>query len=399
MTQNVPQQDPLSGQDAATPAAVRPRTGLLSRRAYVPLVALLVLSAVMACLGFATNRGWIAADDTGPASTPGACRSDVDPGDPTVWDGPGTADAEAVLAENTADTSTPAIPGRDGFVFWSDIQANNFSDSLGRAPWLDTQRDQWRDYFDDLRDALQREDKELLVVVAPSSATVYPQMLPDWAQPLRGRTHMDQLLEVSGDLPVADVRGVLRDASEKEWVYSAVNSHWTPYGAVVAWDAIVGCVQALYPDAGYDDMVTADVTGVEEQAPPNEFAEWGVEAPRDDWTVPMLESTPATTTRTAADGTQSELTWPAGVDLLDLPVTTSGGAIAGTALIVGDSQGTALSSLWAASFERTVQIRHHLDDVSQRAHVLDAARKADADLVVFELTERYLSLQPPVILS
>ena len=69
------------------------------------------------------------------------------------------------------------------------------------------------------------------------------------------------------------------------------------------------------------------------------------------------------------------------------------------ALVVGDSQGTALSAFWAGSFESTVQIRHFLDDPSQRANVLDAARQSDADLVVFELTERYLSLQPPTILN
>lgn len=386
----------------STPSAqpgVRPRTPLLPRRSYIPLTVLVVVSAVMAGLGLASTRGWLDAEAVTAARTPEACRSDVVPGDPSIWTGPRTPDSEKVFAENTSNLPFPGVPGRDGFMFWSDLQANNFSDMLGRAPWLDEQRDQWRDYFADLDAALERDGTDLLVVIAPSSGTVYPEKLPDWAQPLRGLTHVDQLLAVSGDVPIVDVRGSLMEASEDDWVYSAVNSHWTPYGASVAWGTIGECLQALYPESDYDGLADGSVVEIETQAAPNEFAEWGVEAPRDDWTVPTLDPAPRTTTRTAADGTSSDLTWPDGVDLLALPVTTTGGEMPKKALVVGDSQGTALSALWSESFESTVQIRHFLDDTSQRANVLHAARQSDVDLVVFELTERYLSLQPPSIRS
>ena len=376
---------------------VRPSSALLPRRAYVPLIVLVVLSAVMAALGVADARGWLDSDAATQASTPQACSSELVPGDPTIWSGPRTAESEAVFAANTAGLTIPAVEGQDGFVFWSDIQADNFSQMLGRAPWLDEQRDDWRTYIADLRDALQRDGTDLLVVVAPSSGTVYPQNLPEWSMSLRGLTHFDQLLSVSSDLPIVDVREGLMDASQDEWVYSAVNSHWTPYGAYVAWDAIGECIQALYPDSGYDSLVTADVVSVEEQEAPNEFAEWGVTAPRPDWTVPTLDRAPGTTTRTGMDGVQSELTWPDGVDILDLPVTTTGGAIDKKVLVAGDSQGTALSALWAESFASTIQIRHFLEDPSQRANILDAARQSDVDLVVLELTERYLSLPAPTV--
>ena len=379
-------------------AGERPGSAPLPRRAYVPLVVLVALSALMAVLGIADARGWLDDGSVAQASTPGSCLSDVAPGDPTIWSGPRTAESEAVFAANTAELTVPVIEGQDGYFFWSDVQADNFSQMLGRAPWLDEQRDAWRTYFADLRNALQREGTELVVVIAPSPGTVYPQKLPEWSTPLQGLTHFDQLLSVSGDLPIVDVRGALSDASADEWVYSAVNSHWTPYGAYVAWDTISQCIQALYPDSGYDELVPADVVTVEGQEPPNEFAEWGVTAPQPDWTVPTLDRAPETTTLTGTDGSQRELTWPDGVDMMDLPVTTTGGAIDKNVLVVGDSQGTALSALWAESFASTVQIRHHLDELSQRANVLDAARQSDVDLVVLELTERYLSMPAPTVL-
>ena len=379
-------------------AGVRPTSGLLPRRSYIPLAVLVALSALMSLLGVADARGWLDDDAAAHAAGPAACTSEFVPGDPTLWSGPGTAESEAVFAANTAELSIPGVEGENGFVFWSDIQTDNFSQMLGRAPWLNEQRDGWRTYLSDLRDALRHEGADLLVVVAPSSGTIYPQYLPEWSVPLRGLTHFDQLLSVSGDLPIVDVRGALMDASEGEWVYSAVNSHWTPYGAHVAWGVIEQCMQALYPESGYGDLTSADVVSIDVQDPPNEFSEWGVIAPRRDWSVPTLDPAPGTSTRTAMDGAQSDLTWPDGIDMLDLPVTTTGGVIDKKVLIAGDSQGTALSALWAESFASTVQIRHFLEDPSQRANVLDAARQSDVDLVVLELTERYLSTSAPTVL-
>ena len=375
---------------------VRPRSDLLPRRAYIPLVVLVVVSAIMALLGVADARGWLD-DEAVHADTPAVCTSDVAPGDPTVWSGPQTDESEAAFAAHSTELAMPAIEGEEGFVFWSDVQVDNFSQLLGRAPWLDPQRDGWRDYLDDLRHELQRDGTDLVIVIAPSSGTIYPQYLPEWSASLRGLTHMDQLLSVAGNLPIVDVRSALIDASKDEWVYSAVNSHWTPYGAHVAWGMIGECIQALYPESGYGALPSADVVTVDELEPPNEFAEWGVTAPRADWAVPTLDRVPRTTTRTAADGTQSELTWPDGVDMLELPVTTTGGAINKTVLIAGDSQGTALSALWAESFTSTIQIRHYLDDMGQRANILDAARQSDVDLVVLEFAERYLSLPAPTV--
>lgn len=375
--------------------AVRPRSATLPWKSYVPLVTLVVLAALLAGLGALSTRGWF--DSVAPASTPDACRSDVAAGDPTIWTGPRTADSEAVYAAHTADLTVPIVVGQDGFNFWSDIQTANFSGILGRAPWLDEQRDQWRGYIEDLRDSLKNEGADLLVVVAPSSGTVYPEKLPDWAKPLRGLTQFDQLLAVSGDLPIVDLRGDLIDAAADQWVFSAVNSHWTPYGALVAWNGIVQCIQEIYPESGYEALERSEVVSVELLDPPNEFTEWGVETPRADWAVPTLDPAPRTVSRTILDGTSAEITWPEGIDMLQLPATTTGGVLDKRALIVGDSQSTALSALWAESFGSTVQIRHFLEDPAQRANVLDAARQADADLVILELTERYLSTAAPQV--
>ncbi|MGO1316384.1 MAG: alginate O-acetyltransferase AlgX-related protein [Cellulomonadaceae bacterium] len=377
-----------------TAADVRPRTTLLPGRSYIALVALVVVCVLMTGLGVAAQQGWIRDNGSKPAAE--ACQPPVPAMDASIWSGARTGESEAVFAAGVGPDS-PVVAGQDGFVFWGDVQLSNFSQILGRAPWLDDQRDAWLDYFLDLRQALEQDGTRLLIVIPPSPGTVYPQMLPEWSSELRGTTHLDQLLDVSGDLPIVDVRTALADASQTDWTFSAVNSHWTPYGAYAAWEAISACLAATYPDAGYDAIPMSEVVGVLGTEPPNEFAEWGFEAPRDDWTEPTLSPAAKATTATRADGTSASLRFPDGIDPVELPATTTGGTVGQRVLVVGDSQSKALSALWAQGFSSTVQIRHFLDDDGQRANVLDAARQAEADLVVLQIAERFLGTAAPQV--
>jgi len=400
----------------ASPPADRPsRSGLLRGRAYVPLGVLMVLSVVMATVGLASTRGWVGTSSDSdidgqpegslvnfaadaPITEP-ACRSGVAPGDASVWSGDGRSSAEQEYIARTSALTVPAIEGQEGFVFWADVQANGFSQALGRITWTQAEREAWLAYISSLDSALDGVGADLIVLVAPSVETIYPEMLPTWAQPLRGLTSMDQLVGSAGDLPVVDVRVALVSASADSWVYSAVNSHWTPFGAHAAWQKITPCLQALHPDRGYDAIEVSEVASVQHVDPPNEFTEWGFPAPRVDWTVPDLEPAPVTASRTSMAGATTDLTWPAGLDILELPVTTTGGLVDRPVLVAGDSQGTALSAFWAQSFGSVTHIRHYLDVMEKRPDIFDAAQEVGAELVVLELTERYLGYAAPAVIE
>lgn len=65
-----------------------------------------------------------------------------------------------------------------------------------------------------------------------------------------------------------------------------------------------------------------------------------------------------------------------------------------TALIVRDSQGNSIGPAWQAGFASTKQIGHNLGSAGPPADIVAEADEFQPDVVVFEITERYLNWIP-----
>ncbi|MDO4887442.1 MAG: hypothetical protein Q3979_01865 [Actinomycetaceae bacterium] len=385
---------------------VRPlKSPWLRRLYYVPLAILLVWSLVLVALGL-TARDQEAAlpvpsgdpevlDDAGWQALPQACQSPSFTAHPKdIWDGAGVDEAEAAFAEH-GEVSGFRVVGTEDVNFWGDAQASNFSQALGRAPLLDDQLTAWLSYFKELDGKLQADGRKLLIVVAPAKWELYRENLPEWTQDYQGQTHYEQFLEHAGDLPVADVRESMLQAKDRAPVFSKVNSHWTPYGAESAWEQMVECGAALYPDSVWSRLTVPQITGVALEEAPNEFTEHGDTTKPSDWSVPQYaESAPSVEVTRNTDAQASTSNDAGHITLDDMPATTSNSEGSGKALIVRDSTGDALSERWAASFANTCQIRHNLD-YEDRPDVLSEAESCDAETVVYVFTERYFSKYPP----
>ncbi len=203
-----------------------------------------------------------------------------------------------------------------------------------------------------------------------------------------------------GSLPVVDVRDALRTAKDRAPVFSAVNSHWTPYAADAAWRQIQKCGAALYPELDWPSVSLPTVIGVSRESAPNEFTALGDTGEPEDWTVPEYEQPLplVTVTRTHGNGSESVSEDAGVVDMLNLPATTRNAEGVGTALVLRDSTGMQMSSPIAATFGATCQIRHNLDaPEEQRPDVLHEARQCGADTVVYMFTQRYFAQFPPSI--
>ena len=81
----------------------------------------------------------------------------------------------------------------------------------------------------------------LLVASPPNSATIYPDQLPLWARNRGQRTEYDVLLDdlAARGVPVVDLRPALIAARAQGKVYHMHDTHWTAFGAVTAFNAIV----------------------------------------------------------------------------------------------------------------------------------------------------------------
>lgn len=373
---------------------------------YLPLALLMVAVLVMAIIGLGARQGEKAdaaqrrdAALTQPSQSSTLAASCVSAGFPEhpadIWTGDRNAASEAVFAAHPEVLGMRA-EGRDGFEFWGDAQSYNISQALGRAPWLDDQLGQWLVFFDELDSKLKDEGRNLVILVAPAKWELYRDKLPAWTDDLQGKTHLEQFLEHSGDLPVVDVRAAMRTAMQEAPVYSAVNTHWTPFGAYAAWQQTVACASDLYPDSLWSKLSVPTPSGVELSTAPNEFTAYGSTATADDWATPVLPAGgPIESTITGTDGTAKPGPSDGAVGLLEMPASTDSTTGTGRALIMRDSTGEALAPVWAQAFAHTCQVRHMLDYPDQRPDIVAEAEKCDADTVIYVFTERYFAQFPP----
>lgn len=382
-----------------------PRSGWRRRLRFIPLVLLAVLAVVMTVVGTVVRVDPPAPipDPSAAPVDPGAgaggvlpdtCHPAVDPAPQELWLSGRTAEAEAVWQSNF-DGSTAYYEGKDGWVDWSDLQAANLSQAVGRRYLTRDETAAWHEYFATIAADLAERGVPFYIVVAPAKWGVYPQQLPEWAAGIRGSGPLDQLLTASPDLPLVDLRQPLREASADYPVFSRVNSHWTDYGAYAAWNEIAACISATSPQLGAFTPIPID--GVELGPDRNEFADYGIENPSPDWTIPAYSSDLLPVTVTAADGTTTETDGTVLTGLLSLPVMTEtpGAQSPASALVLRDSFGDSLSVPLQQAFSRTWQVAHDLDfPPEDQPDVLALIAEHEPDVVIFEIAQRHLNFPP-----
>ena len=88
---------------------------------------------------------------------------------------------------------------------------------------------------------LERRGIRFLVASPPNAATVYPDDLPDWARNAGKQTEYDLFVEglESKGVKVVDLRPVMAAARSEGQIYYRHDSHWSPRGALAAFNAIV----------------------------------------------------------------------------------------------------------------------------------------------------------------
>lgn len=374
------------------------------RLRYVPLALLVVASVAAGSVGYGVSghqRQIAEAPAPIVAETPDvedpaaeACRPAVDPPAAEPWLDDAAA-SEAVWAAHADEVGAPVLAGLDGWADWNDLQADNLSQAVGRRTLSNDEVARWTSYLAVLDDELDSRGIPFYVVVTPMKWAVYPEKLPLWLQDLRGSGPLDQIMAAAGDLSLIDVRAPLREAAESDPVFSRINSHWTSYGAAVAWAQIAECLAATSPDLA--GLSTPPYDGVLALPGSNEFVDYGVESSVDDATVPLFTAPLAEVARTDAQGTTSTFPGETPVKLAQLPVetVTAGAQRDLSALVLRDSFGDALSVYFQQSFAHTWQQSNGIDSSPGAvAALLAQVDKLQPDVVILQFAGRYLALPP-----
>lgn len=374
-----------------------------SRFRLVPLIVLFLAAAVALVGGYV----WKAAHPYGvalpsPTAPPGeplpeSCSPAFEregAGDPWTADPPA---AEAAFQQHAAGLQGYFVEGQDGHLLLGEPHSENISQALGRFQLTDDRVAAWNGHLANLRAELDADGRELLVLVAPAKWETVPEALPAWTQGLLGPTVLDQLLAAHPELPIVDVRAAMEAADDEHPLYSPLNSHWTDYGAQVAFEALADCMREVSPALA--DVTAPEVEGVTRTTDHSEYggAGWTGE-PGPDWTVPTYAEPAPPMEVSLADGSTAQLDANAQLDMLQLPATTrtDGAATDHVALVLRDSTGNALGPPLHATFAETMQVEHALDRPADMPDVRALAAEIDADVVLLVMTERYLALVPGV---
>lgn len=394
---------------------------------YVPLAILLAGACAATSVGV-----WYQSTHPSPASAPApasapvgfnrttaqavpeACaptpRADVGP-----WT-PGVAGTAGYLPTDAADASFQAgmtgvstyVEGRDGYFFLSDVFNANFSQALGRVRPNADQIGAWDRYMTAIEQAGDANGATTMFLPAPATWDVYSDKLPQWTDPLRGTTSMDLMRTALPAHPWVDVRQGLVDAraTTDAPLYSAVNPHWSPYAAHVAWNQTLTCLGALNPSLSGLPSLTP--SGVSTSDAPNEYEGLGAPSATGPWAIPTYAQDPGSVRMLRLDSRDEladasarmaevtgapEVSLATPIDFENKPALTYNSNGRGTALIVRDSQGNNLGPDVAATFEYTIQVGHALD----AEHPTDVASLIEAyhpSVVIVEFTQRYLALTP-----
>jgi len=388
----------------------------VARVRYVPLIALLIAAMVLTVGGVVVRRHLFALTssatpaapslvDAAPAESSNAesgfapeCRTPVAPPAQEPWLDGDAKTAEAVWQSHAAELTKDYVVGKDGYVDWGDKVDLNLSQAVGRRVLSEAEMKAWADYLASVQSKLASMGIPFYIVIGPTKFQVYPQKLPEWAQAIRGSGPMDQLLAGDPSLPIVDVRGDLRAASVSHPVYSRVNSHWTDYGALVGWDAVIRCMDTVSPQLG--KLTAPPVSSVTIGGDLSEFASFGVKNPVPDWTIPNYATPLLPYDVTKKDGLTKVVDGTTRSGLLDLPLsTTTRGAQSGKSLLlVRDSMSDSMSIPAQQTFAQTWQVQHYMFDPTQTANIVDLAGQLHPDVVVLEFAERYLNnpAPPPV---
>src|SRR5690606_10191035 len=145
-----------------------------------------------------------------------------------------------------------------------------------------------------------------------------------------------------------------------------VNSHWTPFGAAVAWTTALDCLEEL--DPAYTALRRPDLSQVRLDPAPSEFAPFGFENAPTDWAVPDSRDGLAGITEHTATG---EAPLDGDSDLMELPArTVAEQGAPHTVLFARDSQGNSVSPWVADSFVSVCHEPHGIDKPDQRMDVV-----------------------------
>lgn len=281
--------------------------------------------------------------------------------------------------------------GKDGWLMWCDdatLKSFKREDLFNRD-----ELHQWQLVLDDCALWARRNHSEFAFIITPDKFTTYRAFAPQGLAHNSGKSRADQFVEYMSKhskAKVIDLRPVLQKGRESEKVFYTTDTHWNEYGAFLGYSEIVKrlprlCVvkpltlkdftieHAQFNDG--DIAASADIAGVAPDV------------------SPVLRPHFQQSFKIAKDSHLKELRLKGSRSLNRL-----------TKMLITEQQSTSLPKLLVFHDSFTMWLEPYLSHHARRA-VYDWSDQIDIrllrtekpDVVLYEMTERFLTSPPPTV--
>lgn len=288
------------------------------------------------------------------------------------------------------NASSVAVAGRDGYVFLGDQFAQNMSQAVGLRYYSPQEVIDTAATLTAERAWLSQRHIAFSFAVAPAKWDVYSDKLPAWTDGQRLPTIYDQLQSYDQGM-IVDLRPALSQDRSVGDTYSRLNSHWTPYGAYVAFRELAARLRATVPGLGALHVPTA--TGVRTVNAQNEFA--GIDGSRaqNNWTVPQFADPLPSYHLQDSAGTDALVPGDHTLDMTTMPLQTTSPTAGNSvrALVLCDSTITSMSPYLAEAFGSTMMVRHEMDNPEAEPNLPQLVASYRPNVVIVVVTERELN--------
>ena len=281
--------------------------------------------------------------------------------------------------------TSDVLVGKTGWLFYSD--GRMVDDVSGTRPFSEAALAEWHTLLTGRRDWLRQRGIRYLFVVPPDKHSIYPEHLPDWltarARPPRRLDQFMDYMRAQGDVPVLDLREALLEAKQQGDVYLHTDTHWNDRGALAAYRRITRAlaslgVPATPPGAAAFRETVADAPGgdlARMLGQEKYLAEKGRYMLAPQSSAPPIETRADLIAKQWIPATEPQLSVNPGAN--------------GKIVMFRDSFATDLQKFFACGFNRAVYFWQQNWD-------REFIEKEKPDIVIDEITERFLIFRDPV---
>jgi hypothetical protein len=157
---------------------------------------------------------------------------------------------EGPARDEPGDGPHKVVEGRDGFLFLANDTNRVLDQHAGRLRFSRDELDAWRRLLEARDERVRAQGGRYVFAVAPDTPSVYPEKLPPGAVSVPGRpVHqlIDHLEREGSPVRVLYPADALAARKDEHQVFLRVDTHWTDFGAFVAYRSIVDALGAAVP--------------------------------------------------------------------------------------------------------------------------------------------------------